>query len=224
MEARQVVYLITRDHWLLFKLAFTLRPDYVVKTTDFAFKVGSASHAWPQTLIQQQLFFEWFGRRQVGGANLNPPWPLGQDLAASDTEGTLCAKLPLWILKSQHWATEGNGEERNFLSLISAVFFGSIASSYSLASVFFCSMLICEITVFKWGHMLHYLQWGLVCIMSIMGDLLYLMDSLFLVWLRSAKWLSFLCSIYSWVFLSCLTLSYDPLETSPNTSDLRTVH
>lgn len=57
----------------------------------------------------------------------------------------------------------------------------SIALSYNLASVFFCSMLLCEISVCKWGHVVHYLC--CVAVMAVWHDTwLYNMGRL--IWVR----------------------------------------
>lgn len=69
--------------------------------------------------------------------------------------GNLLCHTSSLKLKSQQRAAEGNGEERKLLS-----WHQQSAAQQPWATVlpmFFCSVLICEISIFKRSHMVHYL-------------------------------------------------------------------
>lgn len=120
-------------------------------------------------------------------------------------------------LKSQHWATEGNnGGGRKLLS-----WHQQFAVQWPWATVLpVCSSgqsWFCEISVFKWGHIVLYLTaQTAVCVMLVILWFHMAFGCFTVIILEFGNENEWACSA---PYMFCLTLSSAPLET-PNSSHL----
>lgn len=95
------------------------------------------------------LWNHWLGstcdhkalKNKTNSCTFNPPCPC---LAAKNTRGTLCAKLLVW-----NWKVSSDLLREMMRRGNSFSWHQQFAIQWLWATIFFCSLLICEISVFK---------------------------------------------------------------------------